>query len=190
MIYSMRTDSFPAWHPLFHHSFVLCFLLTMVLLPVMYIKFRQPPYWVLLLIFCSFVTIYATYWVSAFNMHMCICVCFYADGCELMTGFEKQMFLCILFRERVRSSHPVEPSTVAIPPSSHRVNPSSSTLRPNADQSSADSTHGLSIDIPPTYEMALSQTAVELPVHSPPSYHSAKEDEENNPSSHHIHHIE
>lgn len=90
MIYPMRTDSFPAWHPLFHHSFVLCFLLTMVLLPVMYIKFRQPPYWVLLLIFCSFVTIYATYWVSAFNMHMCICVCFYADGCELMTGFENR----------------------------------------------------------------------------------------------------
>ncbi|CDH51171.1 predicted protein [Lichtheimia corymbifera JMRC:FSU:9682] len=125
----------------------------------MYIKFRQPPYWVLLLIFCSFVTIYATYW----------------------------MFLCILFRERVRSARPIEPSTVAIAPSSHRVNPSSSTLRPNADQHSANSTHGLSIDIPPTYEMALNQTAVELPPHSPPSYHSAKEEDENNPS-HNIHH--
>ncbi|KAI7881787.1 hypothetical protein K492DRAFT_176885 [Lichtheimia hyalospora FSU 10163] len=95
------------------------------------------------------------------------------------------MFLCILFRERVRSAHHVEPSTVAIPPSSHRVNPSSSTLRPNTEQ---NSTHGLSIDIPPTYEMALNQTAVELPPHSPPSYHSAKEDEDTNPS-HNMHHI-
>lgn len=60
----MSSSSYPAWHPVVHHSLVLCFLLTMVLLPILYIRTRQPPYWVLLVVLCAFVVIYTSYWVS------------------------------------------------------------------------------------------------------------------------------
>ncbi|ORY95341.1 hypothetical protein BCR43DRAFT_298309 [Syncephalastrum racemosum] len=61
--HTATSDRLRRYHPVIHHSLVLLFLLMVVLLPVLYIRTRQPPYWVLLVIFGTFIVIYIGYWI-------------------------------------------------------------------------------------------------------------------------------
>ncbi|KAI8146634.1 hypothetical protein BJV82DRAFT_599276 [Fennellomyces sp. T-0311] len=188
---------YPPWHPVIHHSLVMCFLLMMVLLPVLYIRTRQPPYWVLLVVLCSFVVIYIAYWIW-----LC-CRSQRHDESE-----NKPMDTVTIPDVSIYN-----PSTVGIPPSSymvgHRLSSSSpSTLRVHElgnaqsfqqsqqqQQQRTQSVRSYSISStsdhppPPAYHLSFEHVAVELPQHpSPPSYHSAKDDDEGDRQSRRNHH--
>ncbi|KAI7858305.1 hypothetical protein BDC45DRAFT_499326 [Circinella umbellata] len=204
---SRLSNAYPPWHPIIHHSLVLCFLLMMVLLPVLYIRTRQPPYWVLLVVLCSFVVIYISYWIW-------LC-CRPQQHHELE---DKSIDDTIT----IPDVSVYNPSTVGIPPSSYMVDhrpsssspstlplshhsslqqpqqqliqsqqrqqnlsttPNSSTIQRQSMRYSTLST-GSATDQPappPAYHLSFSHIAVELPQNgSPPSYHSAKDDEDDN----------
>lgn len=58
-----RSLAYPSWHPVIHHSLVLFFIVMVVLLPVLYIRTRNVPYWVIPLVLSCCAVVYLIYWV-------------------------------------------------------------------------------------------------------------------------------